>query len=239
MFPGSTRATSSSARSNSATASRGEPAAAYARPSVEKTSGRDAAVTSSDPTSPDSCSIVPAMISARRRLEPEHDPGARRRRDVGRPVGILEQLAYRFRIRLAVEPQPQLLVGEPQLAQLGRVELGARLEVLGRDAELLRQHPERLHRRRPRPGLDPGDVRVRDPGRREVPLGLPALDPQAAKPGTDRLATRVPTLRHRVIVPAPFDNVNQGMPQGDRIDNKRILRSPPGMGSRVRRGRRC
>ena len=181
----------------------------------------------------------PRVISARRRLEPEHDPGARRRSDVGRDVGVLQQFEHCLRIRLALEAQSQLLLGEPQLPQLGRVELGARLEVLGRDAELLRQHPERLHRRRPRPGLDPGDVRVGDSRCREVPLGPPALDPQSAQAGADRLPTRVPGLRHRAIVPASFDNVNRAMPQDDRIDNKRILRSPPGVGSCVRRGRRC
>jgi hypothetical protein len=32
-------------------------------------------------------------------------------------------------------------------------------------------------------------------------------------------------------LPSLFDNVNPDMPSGDRIDNKRILRSPAGMGS--------
>ena len=48
--------------------------------------------------------------------------------------------------RLA-EPDRELEVREPQLARGGRIEIGARLEIVGGDAELRREAAQRLHRR--------------------------------------------------------------------------------------------
>ncbi len=127
------------------------------------------------------------VVAAPGGLEPEHDSRPRRGRHVRLQLGVLEDLVDDARVAGPVEPQPQLLLGEAQLAQLGAAELGAGLEVLGRDAELLGEHPERLHRRCPRAGFDPGDVGVGDPGGRQVSLGRPALEPQPAQSLPDRL----------------------------------------------------
>ena len=124
-------------------------------------------------------------------------------REVGVGLGLGEQLAERGRVGVAVDPEAQLLLGEAQLAQLGAVELGAGLEVLGRDAELLREPAQRLHRRRPRARLDPRDVGVGDPGLGEVALRGALLDPQPpqAPPTVSAWVSGAPVIRARSCLP--------------------------------------
>ncbi len=141
------------------------------------------------------------MFAARRCRKPEHDLRARRRRLVGVSLGVAEDCGDRSEIGLSVEPQPQFLLGEPELALGGGVEFGARLEELGRHAELLGEHPQRLHRRRPGACLDPGDVCVGDSGRREVTLRQPLLEPEASQAGADRLPARLRHWAHAAIMP--------------------------------------
>jgi hypothetical protein len=97
----------------------------------------------------------PTVVAARRSLEPECDARTGRRRDVRVRVGILEQLGQRIRVRVTLDAKGELLLGQPELAELGGVEVRARLEVLGRDAELLGEPAQRLDGRRSRARLDP------------------------------------------------------------------------------------
>ncbi len=61
-----------------------------------------------------------------------------------------------LRLARSLEPQRQLLLGQSQLSAAASVEkLGAGLEVLGCDPQLAGEHPQRLHRRCARAGLDP------------------------------------------------------------------------------------
>ena len=76
------------------------------------------AVTSSEPTTSESCGDRPGVIAPRCGREPEDDPGAGRRRDVGGRFGVGQKLAHRLGVGLPVEPQPELLLGEAQLAEL-------------------------------------------------------------------------------------------------------------------------
>ena len=86
------------------------------------------------------------------------------------------------------EPDGELEVGQAQLARPGRIELRAGLEEVGGDAELRGELPQGLHRRLPGSGLDPGDIRVRDPRSGQLPLGQAALQPEALEPLPDGLA---------------------------------------------------
>ena len=79
--------------------------------------------------------------------EAEDDARPCRRGGVGARLGVGEQLPDGGDVGLPIEPEPELLLGQAQLPDLRRVELGAGLEVLGRDAELPGKHPQRLDRR--------------------------------------------------------------------------------------------
>ena len=88
---------------------------------------------------------------------------------------------------VAVEPELELCIREPQFAIVDVANVAARLEVLDRHAELLRELSQRLDRRRARARLDPRDVRVRHPGRREVALRQIPLETEALEARADRL----------------------------------------------------
>jgi hypothetical protein len=106
-----------------------------------------------------------------------------RTRDRRRP-GLLLGLA-----RVAVETEGELCVGEPKLAIVDFSDLLARLEVLDRDAELLRELAKRLDRGRARAGLDARDIGVGDAGGREVALRETSLDAQALEACADAFST--------------------------------------------------
>ena len=166
------------------------------------------------------------VLAPRCRRQPEQDPRRRRRSDVHLAFGVGEHGSHGVTVELAFEPQPELLLGEAQLAQVRPAELRARLEVLGCDAQLLREHPERLDRRRARAGLDPRDVGVGDARGGEVPLGQAPLAPETAEPRSDRLVGRLGPPSHGPIMPSGRARVNPAMTTDDRIDNKRNLLSP-------------
>ena len=71
------------------------------------------------------------MVAAGRRLEPERDPRTGGSGDVGMRVGVREQLAEQLGVGVALDPERELLLGDPQLAEVGRVELRPCLQVLG------------------------------------------------------------------------------------------------------------
>ena len=132
---------------------------------------------------------------------PERDAGT----GGGRLVACLDaSCEHRLEVRLgrdrvAVQPERQLGVGEPQLADVGVAQRRAGLEVLGRNAELARQLAKRLDGRTARTGLDARDVRVRDTRRRELALGEAPLEPQPTQALPDRLARYLiltPSLHH-------------------------------------------
>src|SRR5207237_7790455 len=91
------------------------------------------------------------------------------------------------RSQVAVEPELELGVGEPQLALLRLGHRHAALEVLERDAELPGEDPQRLQGRLALPRLDSRDVGVRDARARELPLRQALLQPQTTDPRPDRL----------------------------------------------------
>ena len=104
------------------------------------------------------------------------------------PDGVLERVAQLILgSRGIVEPEHELGVPDAELPRLALVDVPARLEVVGRDAELPGELAEGLHRRLARARLDTGDVRVRDPGRGELALRQTPLRPQALQPLPDRL----------------------------------------------------
>ena len=151
------------------------------------------------------------VVGQLRRREAEPDAGTGRRAEVPGVRRLLEQraedLARRF--RLAADPQAELGVGLPELALVDVAELGAGLEVLGRDAEVAREHPERLDGRAPRAGLDPRDVRVRDALRRQLTLRQSPLEAEPSQPNPDRLLEgfRSTGLEPGILVEPP-DGVN-------------------------------
>ena len=97
----------------------------------------------------------------------EGDVGAGgRHRVTGRDRLLLQPLELRLGVVGGLdEPELELGVRNLELAFLDVADLGARLEVIGRDPELLRKHPQRLDGRAPRASLDSGDVRIADAGR--------------------------------------------------------------------------
>jgi hypothetical protein len=137
------------------------------------------------------------VAAGRRRGQAEGHAGAGGRdRVTGRErlfVQLLELLrGFVGRLR---QPQLELGVGDSELALLDVPDLGAGLEVIGRDAELAGEHAQRLHRGPPGPGLDARDVGVRDSGAGKLALGQPALVAQASQTLADRLG--VWFARHR------------------------------------------
>ena len=143
--------------------------------------------------------VVPGV----RGREPERD--ARARGGEGVP-GFDRILQKAVELALGVggvvrEAQLQLGVGDPQLALLGVPDLGAGLEVVGRNAQLAREHPQRLDGRAPRPAFDPGDVGVRHPRGSELALRKAAFVPEPLQPLADRLLGRVSmSVRHRLHI---------------------------------------
>jgi hypothetical protein len=75
------------------------------------------------------------------------------------------------------QAQLELRIGEPELALVDLAEIGPRLEVFDRDAELRSELSEGLDGGAPRLCLDPRDVGIRDPGRRELALRKVAFKP--------------------------------------------------------------
>jgi hypothetical protein len=128
----------------------------------------------------------------------ERCPRARRDRCVARCRRLREQLLELELCILRVLAQAKLELGvaEPQLAFLGRAELGAGLEVVDRDLELLGEHAEGLDRGRARASLDARDVGVRDALVGERPLREAALDPKSSQ----TLSNRLDRPRHEPIV---------------------------------------
>src|SRR3954452_21193913 len=86
------------------------------------------------------------------------------------------------------EPDRELEVDESKLARCRRIEIGACLEVVGRDGELRGEPPQRLHRGLAGAGLDPRDVCVRDARGSELTLRKAPLQPQALESLPDHLA---------------------------------------------------
>ena len=66
------------------------------------------------------------MVAAAGRLEPERDPRPRRHGEIRAGLGVGQDLLERRGVRLPLEPKPQLLLGDAQLAQVRRVEIRAR-----------------------------------------------------------------------------------------------------------------
>ena len=91
---------------------------------------------------------------------------------------------------VVAQPQCELGVVEPELADLGLGDVRAGLEVLGGDAELRGDLPERLHRRCSLAALDLRDVLRRDAGRREVALGQSSLFTESPQALTNCLRAR-------------------------------------------------
>ena len=115
---------------------------------------------------------------------------------VGVEDGVVEERVNLTRDNLSVEAQAQLGLGELQLAHLGDGDGRSGLEELGRDAELLRQHPQCLDRRTPGPGLDARDVGIGDPRCREVALREALLAAQALQALSDGLTAGFGVLGH-------------------------------------------
>ena len=140
------------------------------------------------------------VASRRGRRQPERDVRARGRDHVAgghRCVAQRLELLLGF-TRLVGEPELELGVGDAKLALVGVADLRAGLEVVGRDAELLGEHPQRLDRRAARAGLDSRDVGVRDAGARQLALRQPALVAQASQALADRLGLSLEFARHRI-----------------------------------------
>ena len=119
----------------------------------------------------------------------EADLGADRRRCVAGIVRLSGERSKRL-VRgfgLAADSELELGVREAQLALVDVAELGARLEVFGRDAECPGQRSECLHGRATGSGLDPRDVRVRDARAGQLALGQPTLEAKAPSREPDRL----------------------------------------------------
>src|SRR5215207_874129 len=101
---------------------------------------------------------------------------------------LLEQrLQLAPRRRVVVEPEPQLEVGELQVALLGRAQVRAGFEVVRRDAQLRGELPQRLDRRPARTCLDPRDVGVGDARRGKLALRQVLLDAKAPEALPDSL----------------------------------------------------
>ena len=108
------------------------------RASVEYASGR-----SSGPTDPESiarwrceAAVLGSFSCAATRPRPTSAAHGRRR--VARVVGLAQKSGVRIarRLGLAVDAEPQLRVGEPELTRVDVAKLGTGFEVLRRDAEL-------------------------------------------------------------------------------------------------------
>jgi hypothetical protein len=78
-------------------------------------------------------------------------------------------------VEVGREPKRKLRVAQLQLAPRQRRDRGARLQLLDRDTELLRDDPQRLHRRLALPSLYPAEIGVRDPGLGKLALGQTPL----------------------------------------------------------------
>jgi hypothetical protein len=105
------------------------------------------------------------VLAPPRRCEPQRDVRAARRDRVAEAVGLAQDLGEVLeRQLLVVEAQPEFRLRQLELPELRGGDLRAGLEVLGRHAELPRQHAQRFDGGTARAGLDPGDVRVRHTG---------------------------------------------------------------------------
>ena len=136
-----------------------------------------------------------------RRGKAEGDPGSCRRGVVAGLRGLVEdglELGL-GRCDVGREAKLELGVGNPQLALVRIAEVTTRLEVLDGDAELPSQHSESLDRRRPRAGLDAGDVCVRDAWSRELALGQASLEAQALQAHADRFHPHLLGGRHHGV----------------------------------------
>ena len=94
------------------------------------------------------------MVGTSDGVHPDRDVRPGRRGDVGMLGCVVEDSLQFEGVDLAVEPQAQLDVREAKLSRRLVVEIGSRLEVARSHGELLGQHPQRLDRRSPGPGLD-------------------------------------------------------------------------------------
>jgi hypothetical protein len=112
------------------------------------------------------------VLAPSRGGESERDPRPCRRDGIARGGSLVQdRLELLFRPREVVgEAELELGIRKPKLAVVDLADIAPGLQVFDGDTKLLRQLPKRLHRRRPCPGLDAGDVRVRHPRRREVAL---------------------------------------------------------------------
>ena len=138
--------------------------------------------------------------------------------------------------RVVAEAELELCVGDPELALVGVADLGAGLEVIGRDTQLLGEHPQGLDRRAPRARLDPRDVGVRDAGARKLTLRQPALVSQASQALADRLDLSL-GFRHRrsqFLPPRQTSSIGleslttNGYPLGYRPPCRLVPRYPKG-----------
>ena len=171
------------------------------RPSVENTSGRDAGVTSSDPVDRRQLPTAPAWSPRPAASSPS---AIRARVAAARSAPASASASISSTASASASPSSRSR-SSCSASRSSRSSDASSSEPVsrysGRHAELLRQHPERLHRRRPRAGLDPGDVGVGDARRRQVPLGQPLLDPQPPEPCSDRLRTWLRRPCHEGIMP--------------------------------------
>ena len=121
--------------------------------------------------------------------EPERDSRSYRRSRVAGSLCLGEDpLELLLRAREVVrQAKLELRIGEAKLSVVDLADVAARLEILDRDAELLRELAESLDGRRARSGLDPRDVRIRDPRRREVALRETPLKTKALEACANRL----------------------------------------------------
>jgi hypothetical protein len=106
------------------------------------------------------------------RREAEADSSPCSRREIAGLDGLVEELAQLSldRLRILGQAERQLRVGEAKLPKVDVPHVHARLEIVGGDAELRSELPQRLDGRLPRACLDPRDVGVRDARRRELSL---------------------------------------------------------------------
>ena len=136
------------------------------------------------------------VAAALREQQAEDRLGAQRRGDVaagGRLRPDLLELLLEVGAA-AAQAQLELGVGEAELAVVDLTDVTARLEVLDRDLELLRQLAQCLDRGAARTRFDPRDVGVRDPGRREIALRQVPLQTKALQARANRLCRA--GLRH-------------------------------------------